>query len=496
MLTVQDLRFAYGAHPVLQGTSFTLKEGELVFLLGANGAGKSTLFSCILGHLPGWQGEILVDGRSARSMSHRELARNISYIPQSHHPTFSYPALDMVLMGTSHSLPAFSSPGKKERKIALRAMEQVGIEGLAERDFLALSGGEQQMVLIARALAQQGKILLMDEPTSSLDYGNQTRVLEMARNLARQGYTILLSCHNPQQALLYADRVIALHGGRVIADGKPEDTVTPELIQTIYQLSVRFVHTNDGALLAPDRKCMFQWKPDMVRFMADAGRHTDFYRIAAEELAALVPPESFVCDVGCGLGFSSLELAQRFCRVRAVDISENALAELGKNNTFENLEILQADAFSMTPEEPYDAMLFCCCGRVPEIIAAARAQCRGTVLVIQRDAKYHRLTAGKQRNQQANFRLMEEEFERFGVPFQSKRISVSLGQPLRSIEDGILYFRTYDKSGDLSHITADYVKERVIPRDDPEFPYYYPMETVMGFLSFRVEDLPERKENA
>lgn len=491
MLTVQNLHFSYGTTGVLNGTSFTLKRGELVFLLGANGAGKSTLFSCILGHLPGWRGNIRIQGQDARFMSPKELARNISYIPQSHHPTFSYPALDMVLMGTSHSLPVFSSPGVKEQEIALNAMEQIGIADLAHRDFLSLSGGEQQMVLIARALAQQGRILLMDEPISNLDYGNQTRVLNMARTLARQGYTILLSCHNPQQALLYADRVIALHDGRIVADGKPEDVVTPALIQNLYQVPVQFVHTNQGVLLAPDKKCMFQWSPDMVRFMEDAGSHTDFYRLVAEELAVLVPPDAYVCDVGCGLGFSSLELAQRFRRVRAIDISENALAVLRKNNTFENLEILQADAFSMAPEELYDAMVFCCCGRVPEIIAAARTQCSGTVLVIQRDAKYHRLTAGKQRNQQANFKLMEEEFERFGVPFQSKRLPVSIGQPLRSIEDGILYFRTYDKSADLSHITAQYVEERVVPQDDPEFPYYYPMETTMGFLSFRVEDLPK-----
>jgi len=493
MLTIQNLQFSYGSTAVLKGTSFTLKEGELVFLLGANGAGKSTLFGCILGHLPGWRGAIRIQDRDARSMSPRELARNISYIPQSHHPTFSYPALDMVLMGTSHSLPMFSSPGAKEQEIALQAMERIGIADLAGRDFLSLSGGEQQMVLIARALAQQGRILLMDEPISNLDYGNQTRVLNMARTLARQGYTILLSCHNPQQALLYADRVIALHGGTIIADGKPENVVTPALIQSLYQVPVQFVHTNQGVLLSPDKKCMFQWSPDMVRFMEDAGSHTDFYRLVAEELAALVPTDAFVCDVGCGLGFSSLELARRFRRVRAIDISENALAVLRKNNTCENLEILRSDAFSMTPEAPYDAMLFCCCGRVQEIIEAARAQCSGTVLVVQRDAKYHRLTAGKQRNQQANFQLMEEEFARLGVPFQSKRISVSIGQPLRSIEDGILYFKTYDKSADLSHITAQYVEERVIPRNDPEFPYYYPMETTMGFLSFRVEDLPEER---
>ena len=493
MLTVQNLKYGYGKHPVLKDVSFSVSRGELVFLLGANGAGKTTLFSCVLGLLSGWDGEVQIQGRSTRSMSARELARNVSYIPQSHVPTFSYSVLNMVLMGTNHSLPMFSSPGAKERKIAMEALEQIGIAHLAYRDFLALSGGEQQLVLVARALAQQCRAILMDEPTSNLDYGNQMRVMEKARQLARSGYSILLSCHNPQQALLFADRVIALHDGRIVADGKPEVVMTPELIELLYQIPVQFVHTNNGSLLVPDRTCMFQWKPDMVQFMEDAGEYTDFYRLAAEELAAIAPPESNVCDVGCGLGYSSLELAKRFRKVRAVDISDNALAVLRKNNVFDNLEIVHADAFAMQPEQKYDAMLFCCCGQVHEIVEAARRQCSGTVLVIQKDARYHRLSAGKLRNQKANFQLMEEEFAAMGIPFQSKRVTVQMGQPLRSIEDGVRFFKLYDKSEDDSHITAAYAAERLVPQDDMQFPYYYPMETTMGFLSFHVEDITNER---
>lgn len=490
MLSVQHLAYSYPGHRVLQDVSFTLGQGELIFLLGANGAGKSTMFGCLLGHLPGWQGEIQVDDRPARSMTARELARKIAYIPQSHHPTFSYPAEDMVLMGTSSALPVFGVPGEKERSAARRAMEQVGIEGLAQRDFQTLSGGEQQMVLIARALAQQGKILLMDEPTANLDYGNQTRVLELIRSLADEGYTILLSCHDPQLALLYADRVIALHEGRILADAPPEEAITPELIQKLYRVSVRFVPTTDGALLAPAKKNMAQWQPDMVRFMEDAASRTGFFHTVAEELAALVPAESRVCDAGCGLGFTSLELAKRFRSVRAVDLSADTLEKLRRRNTCGNLEIICADVFSMTPEEKYDAMLFCRFGHTKEILRAARNQCRGTVLVVQKEARYHRLTAQKQRNRKADFSRIEEEFSRLGIPFQSKRLQLDMGQPLHSLEDGVRFFRTYDRSADLSHITTEYVKERVIATDDPEFPYFYPMETTVGFLSFRAEDVP------
>ena len=162
MLDIRDLRFSYGDRPVLQGVSLRLGVGELVFLLGANGAGKSTLFRCVLGLLPGYEGTVALRSGDTRRLSARALAREIAYIPQNHHPTFSYPVLDMVLMGTHHRLSPFSNPGPKEEAIALEALGQVGIRDLAQRDFQHLSGGEQQLVLIARALAQQARILLMD----------------------------------------------------------------------------------------------------------------------------------------------------------------------------------------------------------------------------------------------------------------------------------------------------------------------------------------------
>lgn len=490
MLSVKSLSFRYPNREVLKQISFSLGEGELVFLLGANGAGKSTLFSCILGHLPGWTGEIELEGRSAAFMTPRELAKTMAYIPQSHHPTFSYSVEDMVLMGTTHTLPLFGAPGERERGVAREAMESIGISHLAPRDFQELSGGEQQMVLIARALAQQGKVLIMDEPTSNLDYGNQIRVLELVRRLAQQGYTVLLSCHDPQLALLYGDRVIALHGGEIVADGPPEQAVTPELLRTLYQVSTRFVPAPGGALITPVPKAMHQWQPDMIRFMEDAAGYTDFFGLIARTLAKLVPPDATVCDGGCGLGFTALELARHFAHVRAIDLSEEALEVLRRNNTFDNLEILRGDLFSMPPARPYDAMVFCRFGQPREIIKAAREQCRGTVLIVQKDARHHRFTTGTYRNNRADFGRTEEIFTQLGIPFRSERIAVDVGQPLASLEEGVTFFRIYDRSGDPSAITVEEVRRRVVEREDPRFPYYYPMETVFGFLSFHTQDLP------
>ena len=211
-LTVKDLTYRYAktAAPVLQGISFTAESGDFLSVLGANGAGKSTLFRCLLGGLTDYTGAIALDGRDVRTLSRRETAEHIAYIPQIHRPTFGYSVLDTTLMGLTRQLSPFRSPTPEMEKQAMDALEQMGVAQLAERNFATLSGGEQQLVLIARALCQRSDILVMDEPTSSLDYGNQLRVLERVRQLARQGYTVLLSTHDPQHALRFSQKVLAL----------------------------------------------------------------------------------------------------------------------------------------------------------------------------------------------------------------------------------------------------------------------------------------------
>lgn len=251
MMQVKNLCFSYGSRAVLRGIDFSLDEGELTFVLGANGAGKSTLFRCMLGLLHGYRGEILLDEADINRLSAKELAKKIAYIPQSHHPAFPYSALDMVLMGTNHRLSTFASPGKKETELSMQAMEQLGIAEFARRSFQELSGGEQQLVILARALAQQARILLMDEPTSALDFGNQLRVFEKISLLSEQGYTILLSSHNPQHALRYAGRVLALHEGRVAADGAPETVLTAALLRQLYGVDTELIQTQGGVLITP-----------------------------------------------------------------------------------------------------------------------------------------------------------------------------------------------------------------------------------------------------
>lgn len=251
-LTVENLSFAYGkGDPVLRDVSFTADGGDFLSVLGANGAGKSTLFRCLLGGLEGYTGAISLDGRDVRTLSRRELAAHIAYIPQIHRPTFGYAVLDVTLMGLTRFLSPFRSPSRELEAQALAALERMGVAHLARRSFATLSGGEQQLVLIARALCQHSDILIMDEPTSSLDYGNQLRVLEQVRALSQQGYTVLLSTHDPQHALRFSRRVLALSGGVVAAEGDTSAVLTPALIRQIYGVSAALLETPHGTVLIP-----------------------------------------------------------------------------------------------------------------------------------------------------------------------------------------------------------------------------------------------------
>ena len=256
ILSVQNLTFSYADHTVLEDVSFDVDRGEFLSLLGPNGVGKSTLFRCMLGTLTGYRGRVLVEGQEIRTLPQSQRARRIAYIPQIHRPTFGYTVLDTVLMGAARQLNAFQQPGAAQIRQADEALEQVGAAHLRERNFAHLSGGEQQLVLIARALAQKAEVLMMDEPTSALDYGNQLRILQMVRRLAAQGYTVILSTHNPQHALTFATTLLALHGGTAAAWGRPAQVLTPELMETLYGVRAEFLQTASGPVLAP---CVEDW---------------------------------------------------------------------------------------------------------------------------------------------------------------------------------------------------------------------------------------------
>lgn len=240
-IEVRNLSFSYGDRPVLRDISFSVSKGEFLSILGPNGVGKSTLFRCVLGLLSGYTGQVLVNGTDARSFDVRTAAKHIAYIPQSSRSIFNYSVFDIVLMGRTSGLSTFRSPGKKDREQCLWAMEKVGITHLAERCFHRLSGGEQQLVLIARALVQNAPVLMLDEPTANLDFGNQLLVLEQARSLAREGYTVIQTTHHPEQSYLFSDRILAIQKGQVLTEGTPKKVLTKQILRELYAVDVDVV---------------------------------------------------------------------------------------------------------------------------------------------------------------------------------------------------------------------------------------------------------------
>ena len=237
-LEVQDLAFGYRGKPVGRHASFRLGEGEVVCLLGPNGCGKTTLFKTILGLLAPQGGRVTIDGADLARWSRKRRAQTLAYVPQAHISFFPFRVLDTVLMGRTAHLGLFATPGERDREAARQALRGLHIEQLAAADYTRISGGQRQLVLIARALAQQPRFLVMDEPTASLDFGNQVMVLAQVQRLAARGIGVIMSTHAPDQAFACADRVLLMQDGRIVAEGAPEAVLTAERLHAVYGVEV------------------------------------------------------------------------------------------------------------------------------------------------------------------------------------------------------------------------------------------------------------------
>ena len=239
ILEVKDLCFSYGDHQVLNHLSFQMNEGDFVCILGKNGCEKSTLLQVILGILKAQNGSILLYGDDVYKLSERELAKKVAYIPQSHVPPFPFSVMDVVLMGRTPHMSRTFNCTQEDRDIAYSALETMGIESYADRVYTHLSGGERQMVIIARAIAQQSDILIMDEPTASLDFFNQYRVLSQMIKLSKKKKSILMVTHNPDHATYCANHVVAMADGTIVGDGSVDEVITEPVLRNIYGMDIR-----------------------------------------------------------------------------------------------------------------------------------------------------------------------------------------------------------------------------------------------------------------
>jgi iron complex transport system ATP-binding protein len=238
ILRARGLGFGHAERAVGRDASFALGAGEVLAVLGPNGGGKTTLFRTLLGLLPAQAGTIELEGRALQSYERSALARVAGYVPQGHAPQFAYSVREIVLMGRTAHLALFAAPGARDRDAADQAIAALGLAALANRPYTELSGGERQLVLIARALAQGPHLLVLDEPTAGLDFGNQLRVLDRISQLARQGIAIVFSTHDPDQAFLCAQRVLLLAQGREPVVGAPNDTITAANLRELYGVEV------------------------------------------------------------------------------------------------------------------------------------------------------------------------------------------------------------------------------------------------------------------
>jgi iron complex transport system ATP-binding protein len=255
-IDVQELAFSYtgeAPHPVFHGVTFSVGSGDIFCLLGPNGTGKSTLLKCVSNVLQGWKGIIRLDGNDISRMKPAEVAKGIGYVPQNQTSAFPFQVRDIVVMGRAPHLAVFASPGTKDREIARTAMETVGILSLADRPCTTLSGGEWQLTLIARALAQEPRVLVLDEPTSHLDLGNQVRILRVVKSLAERGLGIVMATHFPDHAFIAASEVAIMNRGSLSQKGQPDAVITDENMRDAYGVEVKVLHVGEGI----ERKACF-----------------------------------------------------------------------------------------------------------------------------------------------------------------------------------------------------------------------------------------------
>ncbi|MFO7693495.1 MAG: ABC transporter ATP-binding protein [Vicinamibacterales bacterium] len=251
MLRVRNLRFSYGSLPVLRGVSLETIIGEVCGLFGPNGCGKTTLFRCCLGLLKGNADTLTVGGHAIGSLPPAQRARLMAYVPQEHKPPFPLLVRDVVMLGRTPYLGLLGRPAPADWQIVHDTLEWIGLLDLAARPYDRLSGGQRQLVLIARAVAQRTPLVLLDEPASGLDFHNQVRIWSVLRSLARSGASVLCCSHDPNHVAWFCDRAVVMKSGSVVAQGTPAEALGAGTLEDLYPGACTLAHMNGAPVILP-----------------------------------------------------------------------------------------------------------------------------------------------------------------------------------------------------------------------------------------------------
>lgn len=245
---VENVTFTYpaGDRKVLDHASVSLGEGEILCILGPNGAGKTTLLNCMAGLLRPQSGRVRLCGQDIRKMKEKDVARIAGYVPQIHTPAFDYRVIDFVLMGCAPRTGTFGRPSRADEQKCIEVLESMNLAHLANKSYMDISGGERQQVVIARTIVQEPKVILFDEPTAHLDYGNQYRILKRVKKMASDGYSVIITTHNPDHALLLDDKAAIVERSGKIIQGNSRNIITEETLCRVYETELRLLHIKEA----------------------------------------------------------------------------------------------------------------------------------------------------------------------------------------------------------------------------------------------------------
>ena len=244
-IRASDVQAVLGGSQILRGVDLRAERGELVGVIGPNGSGKSTLLKCIYRVLKPTGGAVWLDGRALSDYSYKESARQVAVVAQHNYYNFDFSVRDVVMMGRSPHKRALDRDNARDHQMVARALETVGMADFAQRSFATLSGGEQQRVILAQALAQDTPCLILDEPTNHLDIKYQLQLMDIVKGLDR---TVIAAIHDLNIAAMYCDRLYAVKEGRVVASGRPEEVLTPALIRAVYEVEAEVLRDGGGGL--------------------------------------------------------------------------------------------------------------------------------------------------------------------------------------------------------------------------------------------------------